>query len=146
MALKIILQNQKYREVFSSLGLEWQVSKKDFDTIQECTCQLYYRKAKVVEVYELKYWMFICRKSDVQSGQLLPCEDTLRQHTIRTDYQAAIWKRSLENHPSIPDPADGYGWIKSDDGNLNVKWMTISTAPEAVLCLMSYKCKKTKVL
>ena len=95
----------------------------------------------MVKVNELRYQMFICRKGDVQSGQLPPCEDTLRQHTIRANYQAAIWRRSLENNVSIPDPADGYGWIKSHDGNLNVKWMTISPAPEAVLCLMSSKCK-----
>ena len=142
MALKIILQNQKYREEFASLGSQWQVSKNDFNTIQEFTCQLHCRNTKVVEVNELKYQIFICRKGDIQSGQLPPCEDTLRQHTNRANYQAGIWRRSLENFPLIPNPADGHGWINSDNGNLNIRWMIIPPAPDAVLCLMLCKCKK----
>ena len=141
-ALKIILHNDKFRNVFSSLGSQWEVSTENLSAIQEFTCQLYKRNTKVKEVNELRYQMFLCKKGDVESSQLPPCEDALKQHTIRANYQAAIWRRSLENYPCVPSPTNGHGWVNNEEGDLNIQWITTSPAPDAVLCLLSCKCKR----
>ena len=36
---------------------------------------------------------------DVDSNQLLPCDDSLRKHALRANYQAAIWKRKSSTMP-----------------------------------------------
>ncbi|KAG0710022.1 hypothetical protein GWK47_023661 [Chionoecetes opilio] len=59
--------------------------------------------------------MFCAKKGQIESGQLPPCEDSLMQHTLRANYQAAIWRRSLENLPDVPAPSAGHGW-ELDDG------------------------------
>ena len=101
-ALNIVQQNPKYRGAFSSLGDAWTLAPDVFKHIQEFTCQLYCRNTKIVEVNDLRYQMFCAKKGDIESGQLPPCEDTLMQHTLCANYQAAIWRHSLENSPDIP--------------------------------------------
>ena len=140
-ALKIIRQNSKYRDTFITLGSLWEMSSDDFRTIEEFTCQLYSRNTKVWEVNELRYQMFLCKKGDVESEQLPPCQDSLRQHTIRANYQAAIWIRSLENCTTVLSPTNSHGWIHNEEGNIAIQWMRTSPAPDAVLCLMSCRCK-----
>ncbi|KAG0725469.1 hypothetical protein GWK47_038592 [Chionoecetes opilio] len=62
--------------------------------------------------------MFCAKKGQIESGQLPPCEDSLMQHTLRANYQAAIWRRSLENLPDVPAPSAGHGWELDDGGSL----------------------------
>ena len=77
--------------------------------------------------------MFCAKNGDVESGQLPPCEDTLRQHTLRANYQAAIWRHSLESLPDIPEPSAGHGWELNTEGDLTIQWMTGEAAPNAVI-------------
>lgn len=77
------------------------------------------------------------RNGDVSSGQLPPCKDALQQHTKRANYQAAIWRRSLVNSPTIPDATEGHGWKVDGDGQVSIKWLTGAPAPDIVLSLMS---------
>ncbi|KAG0719359.1 hypothetical protein GWK47_050644 [Chionoecetes opilio] len=42
------------------------------------------------------------------------------QHTLRANYQAAIWRRSLENLPDVPAPSAGHGWELDDGGSLKI--------------------------
>ena len=55
--------------------------------------------------------------------KLAPCFDSLKQHVKPANYQAAVWKRSLECNPTIPD-AVGYGWSEVENviGMLS-EWM-----------------------
>ena len=73
----------------------------------------------------------------MESAQLPPCEDTLKQHTCRANYQAAIWRRSLVNSPETPNHSQEHGWTTSEDGCLVINWMTGSPAPQVVLSLLS---------
>ena len=141
-ALKIILQNQRYKTAFSEIGANWDLSNEVLDTIEEFTCKLYSRNTKFRKVNQLRYEMFRSKRGDVESGQLPPCQNTLFQHTFRANYQSAIWRRSLENFPDIPDPTQGHGWVMNEDNKLVIQWMTTPPAPEVVLGLMSCKCSR----
>lgn len=81
--------------------------------------------------------MFQEKQGKVLFGQLPSCEDALRQHTYRVNYQSAIW-RCLKNQPSIPSPTDGHGWNVTD-GDIANAWYTESATPNAVLPLLVCK-------
>ncbi|KAG1660989.1 putative ATP-dependent RNA helicase DDX46 [Nymphon striatum] len=72
---------------------------------------------------------------DVPSGSCATNSDALKQQTNRANYQAAIWRRSLQNSPEIPSPTNGHGW-NVVEGKLG---LTGAPAPDVVLELMSCK-------
>lgn len=92
------------------------------------------------DVNVLRYCLFCAKKGDLDSNQLAPFVDTLRKHCERANYQAAIWRRSLQSHPQIPSPA-GHGWSLEED-KLVVNWMSREPTPVAVLELLSCRCKR----
>ncbi|KAG0716217.1 hypothetical protein GWK47_001094 [Chionoecetes opilio] len=95
-ALKLVQANDLYLQAFTDLGSSWNVPTDVFNSIQAFTCQLYARNTKIVGANSLRYHMFCAKKGQIESGQLPPCEDSLMQHTLRANYQAAIWRRSLK--------------------------------------------------
>ena len=130
-----------YRQ--ASLGSSWSLAPETFSLIQKFTCQLYSKNTKITKVNDLRYQVFCAKNGDVESGQLPPCEDTLRQHTLRANYQAAIWRHSLESLPDIPEPSAGHGWELNTEGDLTIQWMIGEAAPNAVLSLISCKCTRS---
>ncbi|KAG1659941.1 Choline O-acetyltransferase [Nymphon striatum] len=78
---------------------------------------------------------------DVPSGSCATNSDALKQQTNRANYQAAIWRRSLQNSPEIPSPTNGHGW-NVVEGKLGICWLTGAPAPDVVLELMSCKCPR----
>jgi len=84
---------------------------------------------------------FCAKNGDISSGKLPPCSDALRQHTHRANYQAAIWRGSLENSPTVPSPTGGHGW-NILDGQREICWLTCAPAPEVVMQLMSCRCSR----
>ncbi|KAG1677186.1 hypothetical protein GQR58_013981 [Nymphon striatum] len=104
-------------------------------------CSLYCLNTSISDVNKLRYEMFRSRKGDISSGQLPPCKDALKQQTNRANYQAAIWRRSLQNSPEIPSPTNGHGW-NVVEGKLGICWLTGAPAPDVVLELMSCKCPR----
>ena len=87
----------------------------------------------------LHYRLFCARKRE--SHQLPPCQDTLRKHCDRANYQAAILRRSLQSSPQIPLPISSR-WCLSD-GKLTIDWVSGEPAPKAVLELLSCQCKRS---
>ena len=96
---------------------------------------------KYFKVNELRYQMFRSRRGEMESAQLPPCEDTLKQHTRRANYQAAIWRRSLVNSSETPNPSQRYGWTTSEDGSLVIngwqdrklpKWFSVCCRANAL--------------
>jgi hypothetical protein len=142
-AVNLIRTNDTFREAFTTLGREWSVPDTLFTVIEEFTCNMYSRSAKSSTVNALRYEMFRAKNGDVSSGQLPPCKDALLQHTKRANYQAAIWRRSLQNTPQIPEATDGHGWIIDGDGQIAIAWITRAPAPDVVLSLMSCKCVRS---
>ena len=78
---------------------------------------------------------------DTTSGQLPPCEDCLYQHAARANYQAALWRHTLQASPIIPSPVR-QGW-SMEDGQLAVMWQNGPHAPEVVIEFLACKCKKS---
>ena len=89
--LKILLREQKLINAFATLGSSWNVANEFFCIIEEFVCQLYCRNTNILKVNELRYQMFRSRRGEMEFAQLPPCEDALKQHTLRTNYKAAIW-------------------------------------------------------
>ena len=104
--------------------------------LERFVCQLYGKASR--DVNDLRYKLF-CAKG-LQSPQLPPKRDALRKHIRRADYQAAIWKRSLESHPEIPSLAEN-GW-KIVNEQLKIDWNDLTPSPDAVLELISCSCNK----
>lgn len=139
--LKIVKKHRKFQVLFEQLGMEWQLSDQDFALLQEFTCLLYSVNSGTSDVNDLRYRLFCTRKDELDSNQLPPCGDCLKLHSSRANYQAAIWRRSLEACPVVPS-AVGHGWVQEEDG-LKIKWMSGEPAPKAVLEFLSCSCLRT---
>ena len=80
------------------------------------------------------------------SEQLPPCKDCLQMHAKRANYQALVWRKSLQNFPDLPPPEDGHGWTLDDEGNLAIKWMSGSPAPDMIMELLACRCSRSCTL
>jgi len=119
--LKIIQKNcDDFIPLFASLGSTWSTEEDIFSGIEKFVCQIYSRNTKIKKTNEMAYNIFRSKEGNIDSGQLPPCADCLFQHTFRANYQAAIWRRCLENFPELPSPQD-HGWMVNDSG----KYITV---------------------
>ena len=107
--LTIVIREQKFIDAFVTLGSSWNVANELFCIIVEFVCQLYCRNTNIIQVNELRYQTFRSRRGEMESAHLPLCENTLKQHTRRANYQAAIWRHSLVNSPDLKllTPAKG---------------------------------------
>ena len=136
------------QDTFLELGQQWDLSPELMDKLEAFTCLLYAPKAASMKVNDLRYHLFCAKKGEIESHQLPPCRDCLVNHAKRANYQAAIWRRCLEQDPQVPSP-EGKGWrIEKEDGNekLVIHWMDGQPAPEAVLDLLACNCPRKCVL
>lgn len=140
-ALKIVKKNRRFQCLFQQVGMQWELSDELFTQLQEFTCLLYSANPGTTDVNELRYRLFCSKKGGLDSHQLPPCTDCLKLHSLRANYQAAIWRRSLQASPVIPLPI-GHGWIHEED-SLVIKWMSGEPAPMAVLEFLSCTCART---
>lgn len=139
--LEILKKNSSVRETLTELGNSWAVSPELHTKLEEAVCLLYAPKPATTNVNLLRYHLFCARKGEIESHQLPPCKDSLKKHVQRANFQAAIWKRSLQADPETPSPV-GNGW-KLEGGSLEIDWMDGSPAPQAVLDLLSCKCSRS---
>ncbi|KAK3753762.1 hypothetical protein QZH41_016442, partial [Actinostola sp. cb2023] len=140
-AYRIVTRSAEFQETFQQLGMEWNLSDDLYRSLQKFTCTMYCRNPGTSDVNELRYRLFCLKRGDVDSNQLPPCNDTLCKHSLRANYQAAVWRRSLQRCPEIPSPV-GSGWCTEDD-KLVVDWMGVQPAPKAVLQLLSCQCSRS---
>lgn len=141
-ALNILKKSQQFQETFKKLGKSWSVPPDVSRSLEEFTCRLYATQSDITDVNELRFQLFRLKKGNIDSGQLPPCKDTLQLHIVRSNYQTAIWRRSLENHPAIPSPLDCSGWVLDEESRLQINWMTGSPAPDIVLEFLTCKCSR----
>ena len=139
---KLLKYDETYQEAFSELGRSWDVSGELFEKLQEITCHMYVPSTHATDVNTLRYQLFCARRGEVESSQLPPCGDCLFMHAMRANYQAAIWRRSLQTHPTVPNPTD-HEWATDDDGKLVIDWMRGLPAPDSMLQLLSCKCARS---
>ena len=95
LVFRIMEPDQGFQEVFQRLGREWQLSNEFYRDFQRFTCAMYRKNVGTNEVNELRYRFFSWKKGDVDCNQLPPCDESIREHALRANYQAAIRKRSL---------------------------------------------------
>jgi len=114
----------------------WDLFKK-----QAFTCKLYTASTTTEDINTARHQLFCTQRGELESSQLPPCEDCLYMHAMRANYQAGIWRASLQQHPQVPSPVE-HGWARNDGGQLTVEWMQGSPAPEAVLQLLSCNCSR----
>ena len=140
-ALKMVKKDTSYQETFSGLGQSWDVSEELFQRIEEFTCHMYAANRSTVEVNQLRYQLFCTKRGEIESSQLPPCRDCLFLHVERANYQAAIWKSSLQPNPVVPSPIE-HGW-KEDEGKMAIHWMRSPPAPDVVLELLTCNCVRS---
>ena len=136
--------DQGTREMFSQLGKHWDLSDKLFADLEKFTCKLYSSNSSCVGVNELRYKIFCAKDGGVESHMLPPCRDSLLTHARRANYQAGLWRRCLRQDPEEPDPQQ-HGWeVVGEPGkrHLDIDWMDLKPAPDAVLELLSCSCPK----
>ena len=141
-ALKLLEDNVNFQETFKQLGQSWALLSELLRNLEIFTCCLYSAKTDMSDVNEMRYKLFRIKNGNIESSQLPPCKDCLKMYTVRANYQAAIWQRSLTSNTTIQKPLDSSGWILDDEGQLTVNWMTGSTAPDAVLGFLCCNCTK----
>jgi len=67
--------------------------------------------------------------------------DSLKQHLMRANYQAHVWRKALYSMQNLP-PATQHGW-RVEDGALLPVLMTKAPAPQGLLELTVCNCKKS---
>ena len=143
-SLKLLKSDKQFQQSFSELGRNWELSNELFEQMEKFTCRMYAPKQQSVSVNEIRYPLFCAKSGDIESHQLPPCQDCLRKHTQRANYQAGLWRRSLSNNAQAPNPA-GNGWtLETVDSNgiLAIDWMHVQPVPDAVLELLACSCPK----
>ena len=142
---KILKSDKCIQDASAQLGQNWTLSEDLFDEMEKFTCALYTPGASTGNINDARYNLFCAKNGEIESHQLPPCQDCLRKHAVRANYQAGIWRRSLERNPSIPSP-NGNGWkleTTNDKQDLVIDWMEGKPAPEAVLELLACKCARS---
>ena len=130
--LKIMVGDPKYINAFSRLGECTVISKDLFQIIETFVCQMYGWK-KSDSVNDIIYQIFCQSGGKIPCEQLPPCENILKLHILRANYQAFIWRECLVRCQTVIDPKEN-GWtIGVDDNNLEIKWMECNTAPDEVM-------------
>ena len=139
-AFNLVYQNQAYIEAFCELGKRFVISSELLCVLEQFVAELY-GWPETSNVNEVRYKAF-CAPS-VSNQSLPPTHDALMLHTTRANYQAAIHRRAMVQFIQSPDPVH-HGWLKADDGELQIKWMLQKPAPDDVLQTIMCKCKASK--
>ena len=137
-AVKTLLSNRDHCTTFKQLGTSFTITEELYDSVEAFTCELYDRKG-LKEVNTARWQMFKTGKCVERS--LPPNKDSLKLHIQRANYQAAIYRRSLETQPDIPPPMQ-HGWSIEGE-SFAIKWMTLPPAPKSLLELVHCQCKAT---
>ena len=90
--LKQLKKDEVAIDAFVQLGTSWNVNQSLTSKLQEFTCRMYAASSKTCKVNILRHEMFLLKKGEVDSSSLPPCEDSLKQHIQRANYQAGVWR------------------------------------------------------
>lgn len=140
-AFKLLKGSSRYVNAFMALGDSWIIDDGLFDVLEEFVCDLYGKKTSS-SVNLLRYQLHCAKGGSVEPELLPPCRSSLELHIRRANYQAGIWRRAITALPDNPSPR-GQGWEVTDDGSINIKWLSSKPAPEEVLEMLACVCKKS---
>ena len=137
-ALKILSEKKLFVDAFNKLGQCWELDNELAADLEKFVCRLYGHKLSSVN--ELRYKMYCSKNGKIESEMLPPCQNALKQHMLRANYQSAVWRRALESNPIYPSIED-HGWKMTTTKRIEIQWMTCRPAPVEVLDLLSCDCK-----
>ena len=126
-------------KAFGSLGTNDNIDEDIVRGLEKFVCKIFYPKTKLVEVSELRKWLF--RKEQSQSERLPPTMGAILQIILRSHYQNLVWKSDIVTNPTLP-PAEQYGWVKRDDKYEEVT-TTSPPAPDAIVNIIKCNCQKS---
>ena len=101
----ILNQSAVFRWTFSQLGCSWDISDDIFHNLQQFVVSIY--GLKKMSVNEARYTLFSKKMKNetktIDMCTLPPCESVLRLHSQRSNFLAAVWKRSTISRPDYPE-------------------------------------------
>ena len=105
-ALKLMLEDESFVDVFSKLGEHFDMSADVYDKLEEFVCCLHgSREEKRIIV--VRYYTF---RLESKFERSLPLnQDSLHEHFKRANYQAAVHRRATAKQVNAPNPTS-YGW------------------------------------
>ena len=134
-------QLDSVRLAMSGLGNSLPCRGNVMERCEASVCHLY--KVPMCTSINLARYQLFSKKSP-KAKQLSLTMDALNQHTRRSNYQAYIWKHALQTTLNMPSP-DGNGWVVKETAQghsyLEITWMTLAPAPQALLKFVSCKCR-----
>ena len=126
---------------FSELGKHDIVPEHVLLKIEEFVCPMYGGKPNDRSVDKIRYdrarqkyrpngkSLLSCVKG-LDISLLPPCQQALRKHILRANYQALIWRKADIAYPDIPHPS-GHGWNLSED-ILSIDWCEVPVPQQLV--------------
>ena len=100
-------QQEEADGAYFSIPTVWSnvdLSRELIDILQAFTCLPYAPKATSTKVNDLGYDIICAKRGEIESHQLPPCQDCLVKHAQIAEYQAAIYRRCLEQGQKVPSP------------------------------------------
>ena len=134
----LVKESEAFQNYLINLGDQFTLSDHLASSLEEVVCSLYGQPGKNVD--EARYKVF-CMKSLCEQS-LPPTSDSLRLHSARCNYQAAIHRRAMKQFIEAPSPV-GHGWATGADG-LEIQWMIKEPIPSELMEHISCKCKKSR--
>ena len=141
-AFKLIMASDEFIPVLGALGQEFETSADLMRRLEKFICHLYGNKQQVT-VNKCRHHMFTVRRKFGEE-QLCPNDDACHLHFARAGYQAAIFRRCMQQYIRPPPPTT-FGW-REENGSLTVVWQTKKPAPDSALELVSCACKQARCL
>jgi hypothetical protein len=87
-ALQLVMSSRSIQTTFNELGANWDPSEELLNALEEFVCCMERRTVHYTDIDEVRNHLF-CR--DLRSEELIPpTKDSLRQHSRRSNYQAAV--------------------------------------------------------
>ncbi|PIK58297.1 hypothetical protein BSL78_04803 [Apostichopus japonicus] len=140
-ALRLIQGDAEYAKSLKVLGDSFTVDEVNFLAVEKFVyIHKLYGQMDATSVNDVRFDMF--KKANRMESTMPPNNDALRQHILRANFQARIYKLSLMKNQDLPSPSE-HGWI-FDDGHLAIHWMSLPPAPESIIELGNCSCKKNK--
>ena len=130
-ALSVSCKDKSFIQAFYNLGQTNELSEETILSLERFVCNLYGKSSNSenqADINQLRY-AISCQKR-VKVETLPPCQNVLRQHMKRSNYQTYIWRKSRENFVSEDSPVN-HGWFINND-QLDILWMTCKPAPDEV--------------
>lgn len=129
-------EHPTFVETFSDLGRSSAIPENLVSSLNAFVCSLYGDKAST-NVNDCRYNLF--KSGKCSDDALPPNRDSLLKHIERVNQQALAWNKCLSCQLQLPPPA-GNGWRLSD-GQLEILWSTLPSAPDSLIECIDCKCK-----